>query len=475
VNPALVATLVVVALLAIPVAAAGRAWWRPIAVAVLGVGAIVALGTPTLRGAHGFLVEPVRAWGAHAIVAAVTIAGLLRTIPARRWGLVAAGTAFALFGGHAALVIGGLVVADVAFASIAFDERPRTLHAGIGSRTVALVLLASDVASSAALLLGSAGAAEPLVVGGGVVATLAVSLRCVCLLALGGERIPTIAPVILGASILAPLGWLSAADARATGLVAAAVAAGSAWTWARTSSRAGFVSSLVALSLVAMASADASGLPLVPLLLLCAIGAAVLPDLLTGASLLVVTLAGGASMGALVELTDVVTTGASDDPWRALTAAAVAIAAVMLPIGALGIVRRTPESDARPVLLVPIAVVLGGLLAVAIGVADRVLDALDGPILAARAPGTIGFTSPSIPSWIGTAALAVAVAWWAFERGPLRSTLPVAVRIPSVPRVGPSIEEVASATWQRSVALVAGAALVLVVVVLARSAFRGWL
>lgn len=473
-TPEVAVPIVVTAMLVLAVAGTWSTPWRAAVIVPIALGASVALGAPELSGARGLLVEPVRAWAVHALIVAMAAAALLRISGSKRWGLIAAGAALALLGGHAAIVLGGLLVADAAFVVCSFSDRPITLHAGIGSRSVAVTLLTSDALLAIAVLIGSNGAAEPLAVTGGAVMTIALGARCVALLGIGRAQ-PAPAPLLLGAPILAPLGWLGASDARAIILIATLGAAVAAMRWARVSDPSSSAVALVLLAIAAGGVALPATLTLLPLLMFVAVAATILPELTPGGSMLIVAAAGGASLGVGGAILAAITE--RDDPWLRIASVAAIVALGSLAVGAFGVVRARTQRERGVLWRLPLGIVFGGLLVLIGVIPDRVVAAIDDAILSSRIPDHLVRTSVATEPWLPFAAVAAAVVLLAATLTPLRSALGERPEPAAEP-----VREIVSATlgepserWLQAVGVLAALAAALVLGILARSVSHGWL
>lgn len=471
-TPEVAVPIVVAAMLILAVAGSWSTPWRAAVIVPIALGASVALGAPELSGARGLFVEPVRAWAVHALIVAMAAAALLRISGSKRWGLIAAGAALALLGGHAAIVLGGLLVADAAFVICSYSDRPTTLHAGIGSRSVAVTLLTSDALLAIAVLIGSDGAAEPVAVTGGVLMTVALGARCVALLGIGRAQ-PAPAALLLGLAILAPLGWLGASDARAIVLVAALAAAIAAMRWARTSDPSASAGALVLLSIAAAGASLPATLTLLPLLLFVAVAATILPELIRGGAMLIIAAAGGASLGVGGAILDAITE--RDDPWLRLASVAALVALGAITVGAFGVVRARADRERGVLWRLPLSIVFGGLLLLIAIIPDRVVAAIDDPILSARIPDQLVRTSIATEAWLPFAAVAAMIVFLAATLTPVRSVL-------REPPTSEPAREIVSATsgepserWLQAVGALAAFAGALVLGILARSVSNGWL
>lgn len=469
----LAAPAAIVAMLVIVVAGRIGAAWRAVIIVPVALGAMVAIGAHDLSGAAGFLIEPMRAWAAQALILTVAATSLLRLGGSKRWGLIAAAAMLALLGGHAAIVVGGLLLADIASILVSLDDRPRTLHASIASRGVTLTLLASDALLAVAVLIGSEASAEPLAIRGGIVITCALGLRCVALLG-SGDRTPVAAPMLLGFPMLAPLAWLRGDDARGVVLIACISAAIAGMRWARTSDRSSGVVTLLLLSVGAAGSGLPDAIPLVPMLFMLVAGIVLVPELISGGAMLIVAAAGGASLGVGGTVLDAI--AERDDPWLRFAAAASLVAIAAFTVGAFGRVAPHPARERGVLWRLPIGIVIGGALAMVAAIPGRIVEAIDDALLAARIPDPWMGDATSFDDWLSFAMLAAAIVGLACSVAPLRSELPA-----PLPAGGPTREIISgteappSGTWMRAIVagIVIASALLLAIIV--RSASHGWL
>lgn len=475
-TPGPAATIAVLAALALPFAGRSRAGWRAVVIVAATGGTVAGIGTPDLAGADGFLIEPVRAWGVLAIVASLAAAAVLRTTGSVLWGPVAAGGVLALLSGHAAVALGALIVADWTSALIASGERPWTLRASVRARSPSLLLLTSDALLAAAVLNGSPGAAEPLAFSAGLLATLAIGARLLAVLGIDAEQ-PAVAPVLVAVPVLLPLSWLAPADARASVLVVSLVAAVAAMRWARTGHRTGFVAAFVGLLAVAAGTGEPALVTLVPILVILAIAAVALPDLVRGGAMLVVAAAGAA----LLPAADVLTTALLDahDRWLELGGVACVITLAALGIGAFGVTRPDPQRERGELWRIPAGVVIGGLLALVVAVPQRIVTATEDAVLDARTRGALHGDPASIAGWIPIASLATLLVFALAAIHPRLRTMHadrLGAREPRM-RVTPATELDLDLRggWVRATLVIAGLAVLGWAAVLIRSLARGWL
>lgn len=468
-SPALAASVAVLVALAIPILAQRRHPLRSALIAVLTVGAIAALGAPRLEGARGFLLEPVRTWGVHAVLLALGAAGILGTIRGRRWGLVVAGVVLALLAGHATIALGGLLVADIALAVVALERSPRTLHAGIGLRGSVLALFASDALLAAAFL--GHGASEPIALDAILLVTVAIGVRAASLLGIDDEE-PSIAPLLVAVPLLLPLAWLPADELHVASLLVAVVAAVAGMRAARAGHRAGFASAatLVALGCASAASSPATLLA-VPGLLALAVAAALLPDVLRGGAMLVIAGIGGAG-ASIAANASAVLLGAGTAPLR-IAGVALLVALGGMLVAAMGIVRAQPSRERDPRWVLPVGIVLTGLLAAAVAVPERLREVVEPAIRAARLPDPLAGSATLVDGWLAPATGAALLGWLLLEVTRRRAaSYPEATAEPIAIR---AVEDEAAEGWVRAAIAIGAVAAAAMLLVTARSFADGWL
>lgn len=465
------APLAVLAAFAIPVCATSRRPQRLLPIGVLALGAIAALGAPELRAAHGFLLEPLRGWGVHALLVLVAAGGAIRTLTGTSWGLVAAGATLALLGGHAVVILGAIVCADLAVAVGAVRSRPRTLHARVPARVGALVLLASDALLLGAFLQGSDRAIEPLSIGAGAHLIAAIAVRIAGAVAI--DDAPPAVGALVVLPLLAPLGWLPPGQP-ALAAVLAVGAAFAAWRWLRNGARTHATLAATLLALVPVAIGTPGTLILTPVLLTLVVAIAILPDLFRGGALIAVALTGTFALaGADVILA---TLAATHEPLLRLAGIAAVVALGSLALGALGPARVTPDRDRSAPVRLLVGIVTGGLFALVAVWPARVARAVAPAIADARLPeaGVLG-TELRVELAIPIALAAIAVLALLLERiAPERFGVGPAAAEPFVPVVPATVIPPAT-PWMLAAMLLAGLDAVLLLLVLARSVMHGWL
>jgi hypothetical protein len=462
-EPALIAVVCVAAALTIPSLGrlAGPLGSSSVAAATLA--ALAVIGSPRFGFEAGFLVEPIRAWGAIGIIALLGTLTILRNDSAPYTGLVAAGSILALLGGHALIVLGGLLVADLAFALRAHGTMPRTLHAANGSRVATLLLFASTALVAAGVLLGSNGAAaEPLVVQPNLFMIFGVGLRAAALLPLKDRESPLTA-VVLGLPLLAVLAWIHPEQTGWMQLGIGIVAVIAAHTWSRTG---GLVCGATTLTLLVVMLATAEGQPLtlIPLTVALLVSTVALSELVNGGALLVLPLLWIVVDAGVVPLLE-----AAPNLTR-ISGVLMIAASGFVAVGAFGVVPRHARNTTNPLIKSPLMVVVVGIVAIASVLPERIVSNFSPEILKARVADPLIATTIQFDSWHMRFVVA-AVAGWVLALGIKGLRAPVAVSVNDIDATTVTTDEM----WLKGAAATLGLAALLTLIVAIRSMFSGWL
>lgn len=428
--------------------------------------ALIGIGQPVMRANDGLLIEPARAYMAIALILAVAGVASVRALAMRRVGLVVASSLLALFGGHAGVVLGALLMSTASLALIAWTSRPVTLHAAIPERVATILLLAADVLVGVALVIEGTGFFEPLKVESSMASALLGVSVCIRLGSGLSIRDPLTVLAVAAPSI-AVVTWIP--DPSGMTLAVAPLAAWAAWRASRGSQPSSGVLGWTVIAVSMAAVGSTSALLLVPFLMLIAVVWATLADISPGLLLLSVAAPGAAGF----------TLAASVGDRLADEGSIVAIASLMAAIALLSISTFRMH---RPVLVVSevgrrlVTLVSVAALSVTAILPDRVLRTIARPIAELREPGRLASIEVS-PSLGSVAIIAIAILWVLFERGPMKVLLPVTSDVDPIALevARPDMGEPPALVWQRAVIASFALAAALTIVVLGLSASRGWL